>query len=368
MAYQENELVRQCVEDGHTVEVIASTEIILPSGELGYTNPGRYVGTDCAIVERLPYLKAVPRGIGRKLRMHPGLYRKIALFAPDIILFHGAAGWELNTAARYVRENPTVVLYVDSHEDATNSARSLISKWLLHHFYYRRILLNNLDAVRKVLAVSVSCETFLKERYSVPPDMIEFFPLGGRVPSDSHYYEARIMCRAKFGIGDDDVLVVQSGKIDRSKKLVEALESFKLVDDTKLRFLVAGTINEDIFDRVSELANADERIILAGWQTSEDLRNILCAGDVYCQPGTQSSTMQMAVSCRCAVILDDIPSHVPYIKSNGWLVGKSLGLYSVFRLISERTAALRSLQYASYELACNMLDYRILAQRLYIRD
>ena len=52
-SYQENELVRQNVSDGHDVLVIASTETINPDGKIQFLDPGRYAGFDGADVIRL---------------------------------------------------------------------------------------------------------------------------------------------------------------------------------------------------------------------------------------------------------------------------------------------------------------------------
>ena len=51
VGYQENELVRQHVEDGHDVVVIASTETYAADGTLTYVAPSTYCGGEGAQVE-----------------------------------------------------------------------------------------------------------------------------------------------------------------------------------------------------------------------------------------------------------------------------------------------------------------------------
>lgn len=364
-AYQENELVQQNVKDGHVVEVIASTEVIRTDGSLAHVPTGRYLGTDGAMVERVAYRKLAPHRMMAKLRMHPGIYQRIAAFQPDVILFHCACGWEIRTAARYVRAHPHVRLYIDSHEDFVNSARGWASKWLLHYSYYRPILRSALDVVAKILPVSISCMEFIRDFYGVPQDRLEFFPLGGAVPDDGEYGAMRTDARRALGLADGDVLIVQSGKIDATKKLVEALEAFSKVEDAALHFVVPGLIQADVAARVQKLVEADPRVRLLGWKSADELRAILCAADVYCQPGTQSATMQMSVANRCAIILDDVASHKPYLDGNGWLVGTEQTLLDAFRAISENKAALSKMRAQSHALALRMLDYRQLAKRIY---
>lgn len=364
-AYQENELVQQNIRDGHAVEVIASTEVIGDDGMLRYVPVKKYLGTDGAMVERIPYRKFLPRTIMAKLRMHPKLEKKIIAFEPDVILFHSACGWELNTVGHYIKKNPHVKFYVDSHEDFINSARNVISKWLLHWIYYRMVLQRNLKYITKILPVSVSALEFMRDFYGVPPEKLELYPLGGFVPDSSEYETLRERCRQKLGLKPGEILIVQSGKLDRTKKLLEALEAFRTVLDPELKFAIAGRLLPDIDEAVQLHAAEDPRITLLGWQSPEELRALLCAADVYCQPGTQSATMQMSIANRCAVILDDIPSHRPYMSDNGWLVGVYRSLQDAFADISNDKAAVRDRGNRSYEVALRLLDYRILAERLY---
>lgn len=364
-AYQENELVRQNIRDGHEVEVVASVENYNQDGKLYYGEPGVYVGSDGAKVTRFPYKFDFFGFIGKKLRIHRGLYKKIESFAPDVILFHGACGWEINTAAKYVSRNKNTVLYVDSHEDFINSARGFVSKWVLHWAYYRPILLRNLKKIQMVLPVSVSCFEFMRDFYGVPSEKLEFYPLGGMVPDEAEYATARAVARTRLGVAEDQIIFVQSGKIGAEKKLVEALQAFRKLDDPSLRFFVAGLILPEVQKQVEDLVAADPRVELLGWQSPEDLRNLLCAADVYSQPGTQSATMQMSIAHRCAVILDDVSSHEPYVDGNGWLVGRSLALDEAFAEAVARKDDLKAMAQNSYKIALRLLDYRLLAARLY---
>jgi 1,2-diacylglycerol 3-alpha-glucosyltransferase len=364
-SYQENELVRQNVADGHEVAVIASTEVIGKDGRLRYVAPGGYTGQDNAPVERVRYSRWLPHAIMRKLRFHPGIYDRIERFAPDVILFHSACGAELLTAARYARDHPHVRFYVDSHEDFVNSARTFLSKWVLHFLFYRPILRLAAKHVAKILPISIGCLDFIRDFYGIAPDKLEFFPLGGNVPDDAEYRSLRAGRRAALGLGADEILVVQSGKIDSSKKLVEALRAFAKAPSARLRFVIAGHLHPDVKDEVESALANDPRTRFIGWQEAEEMRSLLCAADVYCQPGTQSATMQMSICHRCAVVLDDVPSHQPYVEGNGWLVRNEEELATVFQNIAGDLVDLNAMSAKSHQLALRMLDYRLLAARIY---
>lgn len=364
-AYQENELVAQNVADGHDVVVIASTETFGADRRLKYCAPGEYVGTDGARVIRLAYRKFLPHAVMKKLRMHSGIYGLLETESPDVILFHGLCGWELLAVASYKRSHPAVKLYVDSHEDFNNSARTFISKYFLHLGFYRSIVKRCLSSIDKVLCISVDTINFVHDFYGLPQAAIEFFPLGGKVYTDDEFSDARLRVREHYGIRSDEIVFIQSGKIDRTKKLLESLSEFAALEGPHLRFFIAGHLQDDIADAVQAFIRKDPRIRFLGWKSPDELRDLLCASDVYVQPGTQSATMQMSLCCRCAVILDDVPSHKPFVSDNGWLVGRDISLKEAFQFAAKNSEDLPLMAQGSAGIATRLLDYKSLAARLY---
>jgi 1,2-diacylglycerol 3-alpha-glucosyltransferase len=363
-SYQENELVRQHVLDGHDVVVIASTESFGPDGALKHVQPGSYMGTDGARVIRLPYRRWIPKMLAPKLRLHPDVHNLLSAERPDAILFHGLCGWELLAVSRYKRDHPDVAFFADSHEDFNNSARSFLSRYLLHWSYYRTILHATLHSIDKVLCISDETISFVRDFYRVPVQKIEFFPLGGKVLSDQAYFDARAATRSAYSILDTHTLLVQSGKMDVHKKLLQSLQAFVRQPDPDLRFLVVGHLHDDIAAEAMKLIDADSRIVFAGWKSAAHLQSILCAADVYVQPGTQSATMQMSLCLRCAVILDDVPSHRRYVGQNGWLIGKDRTLDEVLAEISRSPQQLKAMAEHSHAFAIKHLDYQTLADRI----
>lgn len=360
-SYQENELVRQNVADGHTVLVIASTESHSHDGKLCYLEPTQYAGSDGAEVIRLPYSRFLPKRIAPKLRVNEGVFKALTEFQPDVILFHGTCGWELLTVKRYVSHNPSVRFFVDSHEDPYNSARSVVSRELLHKIYYKFVLRRALPSISKILCVSTEAMDFVESMYEIPRDRLEFFPLGGRPVPAAEYEERRRRTRCSLDLFNTDILIIQSGKQTKRKKLLESLSAFHGTSAKRLHFMIAGVLDEEIRSEAEALIRSDPRIKFLGWKNSNELTDLLCAADIYLQPGTQSATMQHSICCRCAIAIDDTPAHRIYHKSNGWLLNDSLTLEELFRQVLE--ADLADMQKRSESIALSMLDYAKLAKR-----
>ena len=360
--YQENELIRQHVAADHDVLVIASTETYGLDGKLTYTQPGQYIGSDGAKVIRLPYRSFLPQKVMRKLRMHPGVREELEAFNPDRILFHGTCGWELLATAAYARAHQDVKLYIDSHEDWNNSARGLISREILHRRYYGPILRRAESAAESVLCISLESIDFVADLYGVDRSRLEFFPLGGNIPDDDEYNNLRMTGRYSLGISDDEILLVQSGKQTRRKKLLDSLKAFRGNDNPRLKLVIAGVLDAEIKAEAQSYIEADDRITFLGWVDPESLTEILCAADIYLQPGTQSVTMQQSLCCRCAVAIDDVHAHSVYVAGNGWLLDTEITVEKMLQ--SAANAPLKEMSVKSYELARKLLDYRQLARRI----
>jgi hypothetical protein len=363
--YQENALPRQNRCDGHEVMIVASTETYSPDRRLSYTVPGRYLNEDGIPVVRLPYRRLFPHAVAKKLRMHPGVDELLEHFRPDVMLFHSLCGWELLTAAAYVERHPKVVLYADSHEDAYNSGRTFLSRNVLHRGYYRFVLRRALPRIRKVLCVSLETMGFVTECYGLVPSQLEFYPLGGEVSSDEEYSEKRRRIRGELGLREDQVVLVQAGKMDGKKKLVETLQAFRANEFRNLQLLIVGSLDGEIRSTVETLLPSVPNARYLGWKDARALVDHLCAADVYLQPGSQSATMQNALCARCPVILDDVPSHRPFVDGNGWLLNASQSLEAVLSAIDGNPAQLEPLARRSLAIALDLLDYRKLAARLY---
>jgi glycosyltransferase involved in cell wall biosynthesis len=273
-------------------------------------------------------------------------------------------GWELMAAARYRRDNPKSLLFVDTHSDFINSARGPVSKWGLHYFYYRPIVHRVLPWVEKILCVSALTEDFARDFYGIPDEKLEFYPLGGRPIPDAELKERRAATREAYGIGKDEILFVQSGKQSPRKYLIEALCAFAEQPDPRFRLLVAGMLMDEISDDAHRMIASDPRVLFVGWKDPNELESILCAADVYLQPGSQSSTMQTSLCCGCAVILENLKSHKPYVSDNGWLIDSPLELNEIFHRISQRPADLYGMGRRSLEFARTRLDYKHLAERI----
>lgn len=360
--YQENELVKAHLRQGHEVTVLCSTETFSSAGKLAYLPPGDYVGKEGARVVRLPYVAWLPHRIAIKVRAVVGVYDRLVELNPDAVMFHGTCGWEIGTVARYVEDHPEVIAYLDSHSDSYNSARGFFSRWFLHGIFYKFLIARNVHKYRKVLCISKEVMDFAERVHGIERDRLEFFPLGGQILEDDEYQVRRAQQRAKLGVENSDIVFAVTGRLSKRKRLVDALKAFSVVGSPRFKIFIAGVIDADVREEVTGFIEADSRIRLLGWRDARQLTDLLCAADVYLQPGTQSATMQHSLCCRCAIILKNYPSHFPFFSGNGWLFSDFEGLVAALKEVEG--SDLHAMSNNSYVVARDLLNYDAMALRV----
>ena len=365
-AYQENMLPRINHEDGHDVRILASTETFVDNAHLGYVEPSEYVTEYGVPIKRLPYVKVGNSFSTHKFRAYPHLYGEIASFAPDVIFCHELQFWSVRDVIRYKKDHPAVKLYADTHAAYNNSGTNWLSLHVLHRGLYRYLTKKAFPYLEKYFYISDECRQFSHEIYDIPNEKMAFYPLGGTLLSDEEYAAVRAKRRAELGLVENDRLYIHSGKLDALKRTDELLRAFSAVEDPHAVLAVIGSIPKEREAVLLPLIEADKRIRYLGWRTGEELQEYLCAADLYCQPGSQSVTMQNALCRYCPVMLYPHPSHTAdYDRGEVIWIKTQADMEMVFRSLAADPAQLKPLRENAEKLARELLDYRRLAARLY---
>lgn len=243
--YQENIISKINQYDGNDVLIIASRENYV-DGKLQLTNSGTYINEYGVRIIRLPYYRFGSERLQRKLRVFPTFRNELYSYRPDVVLFHGTCGFELLTLQKYKIDHPEVRVYVDSHEDYHNSARTWLSRNTLYRFWYTPIIRQTYKSFDKILYISEETKEFLVSLFGLDANMLEYFPLGGTIPSDDEYLEQRKRTRTILGCSDNTILCIHSGKLLPRKRTDIALDGFMHCDKSDLKLIIIGRADNDI--------------------------------------------------------------------------------------------------------------------------
>lgn len=294
--YQENILPRMHREQGHDVAIVASTETYVDKTTLGYVAPRAYRTEDGIPIERLSYVQWIPHRLATKLRLYRGLYRAVADFRPDVIFLHDCQFLGIHQVARYAKAYPDVRIYVDGHTDEMNSARTWLSKNVLHRVVYRYCAQLIAPYVRKFYGVLPIRVEFFKRMYGTPADKTELLVLGaedGKIDWATADDRRRSL-RARFGFSDGTFVLVTGGKIDRRKRIDALMHAVAELDRSDVQLMVFGEPDVEMTAVVDEMSRSPH-IHRVGWLSADETYDYLLAADMGVFPGTHSVLWEQAV-------------------------------------------------------------------------
>lgn len=361
LTYQENELIEQHVALGHHVSVISSIETYNEDKKIVQTLPGRYKLTCGATLIRLPYPQLLTGWFATKFRASRGLSDCLEEMKPDRILFHGLTAWDLLTVTAYTRRNSGVKLFADCHEDFNNSARTWASREVLHKLFYKPIFRKCVAHINEVLCITVESLNFAIDFYNSPRHKTKLFPLGCTIEAQEAIERRRAEFRTKYGYKDEDIVITQTGKLDRTKQLEETLRAFCTNPSPNLKLVIAGRMTDDVCAVCLPLIKGDTRIVDLGWQSTDELRSVLAGADCFLQPFGQTVTTQMAMGYGCVILAQDVPSHRWLVGDNEFLFKDASELPVVLKKVVVNQAGLDRLKILNSEFAATYLDYKQLA-------
>lgn len=365
MAYQDNQLVEQNVRDGHEVVYISNAQKYI-SGEIvdvGYEDTILPCG---ARLIRLPYVRIINGFVSEKVRKVCGVYKLLCELKPDVILSHDLCSWSVLDVIKYKKEHPELKFYADTHTDSDNSGRNWISLHVLHRIYYRWLANKALPYLDKYLYISSSCKNFSYINYGIPDSIMEFYPLGGNLPDKKECARTKERIRKELKLTENELLFVHSGKLDIEKRTKDLLRAFAAVPGLNAQLVIIGTIPEDMESELAQLICSDDRVEYLGWKRAEELREYLQAADLYLQPGSASSTMQNAICAGCPILSYPHNFYLDGYDYGNFIWAKNeKDIAESFKIIEEQPSMLKKLSENSWRCAQELLDYRVLAKRLY---
>ena len=301
MGYQENMLPKGQAELGHDVVVICGNR------HPNYKHirderdsmPGIFYDGQVQI-ERLPvFAELNGRGVIFKSLL-PKLYK----YKPDLLFCHGI-GEPIISCIIYKLLNPSVILQMDTHSTADNSGKSMYAG--LYHGFFRIILQIFKAKFSSLFAISPETVEFMKKYYKLKDEDISFLPLPGDGSLMEEYCSNRIKFREKYNIGENEKVVIHTGKLPGEKLTNEVINAFNHLQRDDVKLIICGSIEDDWKNQFYELLGQNKNIHFLGWLPAEELRELFVASDLLCQPGSLSNTFLDAVCCGLPVILADTP-------------------------------------------------------------
>lgn len=287
-SYQENYLPKYHKMQGHDVEIVASLFTFDENGKGKWLpKAGQYTNEYGIPVTRLAF---ADRAMAARLRYYEGLQEELDRIAPELIFIHGVQFMDISIVARYCKKHPQVKVFADNHSDFSNSATNWLSKHILHRIVWRSCAQKINPYVTKFYGVLPARVDFLINEYKLPKEKVELLVMGADDDSvaAASKPEIRKQIREKYGIADDDILIMTGGKIDAFKtQTLLLMEAVRKIEDPKVRLIVFGSVTPELKDRVEALADG-QKVQYIGWIQAKDSYDYFAACDLAVFPGRHS--------------------------------------------------------------------------------
>ena len=210
--------------------------------------------------------------------------------------------------------------------------------------WYHRILYSKLAGVITLTEMGKRC---FVEGTGVSPDKVRVIPNGFEPATYALESGVRARVRQELGIGDDDIAIGCTSRIDRQKAQYELVEAVRTAGRhfSNLRLVIVGepTFGEggpylDFLKRKIEEYGMDDAVIFTGFR--DDIPNVLSAFDIFALPSYEETFGNCLVEAMLAGLpcISTDAGGVPEI-----LEGGKLGLLAEPRSVESLARALETL-------------------------
>ena len=290
--YHENLLPKYHVKSGHDVSLIVSN-YSFKEGKSVLVPCEDFMSADGFKV----YRRSVYQGKTLKTLSKMGVYDILTHIEPDFIFFHGLISSSIFDVVKYKkRVNPECVIVQDNHLDYYNAPikRGIKSKVL--RFLYRTMFALTKRYISKVYCVTPWRQQYAEDYFKVPPKMTDVLIMGAddEKIDFANRENIRKSIREKYGIKEDDFLIVTGGKIDKPKNIHLLMQAVNRCDKVKL--LVFGNVLDDIKEEFNN--SLSDRIVYIGWIDGSKVYDYFFAGDLVIFPGTHSVLWEQACASK----------------------------------------------------------------------
>lgn len=248
---------------------------------------------------RLVRLKPVlPCKINQHIHIFYGFNSIIERIRPDLVFVHGVYSLNYRFLYRYKKQRPEVQIVYDNHADANNSGKNFMSynyaRYVVKHLIVKRII----DTSNFFYGVTPARCDYLINMFGIPKNKVSLLPLGAD-DEEMHFDQKQTIrqeVRKQYGISDKDFLIVTGGRIDPLKNIHVLAKAVSKSQHKDIKLLVFGSIRDDMKDVFESLKS--DRILLIGWQPSNEVYRFFYAADIVMFPGLHSVLWEQAVASQ----------------------------------------------------------------------
>lgn len=168
-----------------------------------------------------------------------------------------------------------------------------------------------LQSCRKVITISEFLSQQLKDKANLKNTVTVHNGIDTELFCKAKYEKARCKLREKYGIAEDESVIVYSGRLVQGKGIEELLKAFiMLTDQIEARLMIVGASyfensKENVFTRKLKAlcAGKEDRIIFTGYVEHQKMPEYYSMADIGCVPSLWPEAFGLSVAEQMAMEL-----------------------------------------------------------------
>lgn len=216
---------------------------------------------------------------------------------PEFIFYHGLISATIFDVCRYKRKiNPDCVIVQDNHMDYNIGFDPGSRNGIILKILYSTIYRMTKKYIAKVYGVTPWRVEYAQRFFGVPAEMTDVLIMGAddEKIDFAHRDALRQNIRTKFGIADNEFLIVTGGKIDAKKKIHLLMEAVNQLKGVKL--VVFGNVLDNTKDEFEK--QLSDKVQWAGFIPADEAYDYFFAADLVMFPGQHSVLWEQACACK----------------------------------------------------------------------
>lgn len=302
--YQANPLAKFQQKQGNDVYIATPTKEFLYPVYHEFGDYGEHLAEQDAAYEKTTGVKIIripAKGYFMKRLVYgKEIFDVVEQIKPDVLFVHCV---ETLTAMRFILKNPNYPMMFDSHMLSMASGNKLAK---MYEAAFKRLITPKIIK-RKYDVIRTQDDDYVNSHLGIPEKQTPFISFGTDTILFCPSEKERIAFRNANGIGEDDFVVVYTGKLTEAKGGKLLAESFREKFPLPITLVCVGTPTSDEYGKqVKKLLDESEnRIIMFPTQNYLDLAKFYQMADLSVFPKQCSMSFYDAQSCGLPVLSEE---------------------------------------------------------------
>lgn len=239
----------------------------------------------------------------------PNLDEELERINPDLVILHEFINPNSFSLIKFKRKKPKARVIFDTHAASYNTSIDSFFK-RIYLYIWKLLVASKIDKMDiKIVATGLNEKKYAEDFLLCGKSQVKIIELGADTSIFYPDTKKRLTFRHKFGFNDNELIIINAGKINASKKNMELLKAFHAISrkTNNIRLCFVGDGDQNYISKLKmyiKRNKINEIVTFFPMQSNTDLAEFLRMSDIGAWPGSKSNVFIEAMSCGLPLILE----------------------------------------------------------------